>query len=232
MLYGIDVSHHNSDNIIEETMIQMDGDFIIHKLTEGATWVDSCVKRRALKFKNMLHGFYHYARPENNTVQKEVDNFIKNLPIVSVRTLYILDWEGNALLYNIDWAISWCEKVHDIVGRWPIIYASASVIRKYADRYKYWWTAHYNQDCETGCEHDGGVDEVMTQYRNSPIDTDTFHGTYEDWINLGRDIAKDPDSVYQDTDSIVKGPEPVSQVMFEWFDDKYRYKVIREKING
>lgn len=219
MLKGIDISHHNTDQKIKEFISKyFSPDFVIHKLTEGRTYLDPDVLRRSdmlyewTVMSKGLIGFYHYARPENNTARDEAENFIAHIPLKSKYTLYILDWEGNALKHDFNWALEWCNIIHEKLGRWPIIYASASVVKKYGDRYKLWWTAHYNPACDAGCTHDG-VQEVLTQYSSSPIDCDVFHGSHNEWTRIGYDAI-----------------ELESDTVAEWTDDVYKYTIRRERL--
>lgn len=220
MLKGIDISHHNTDKKIMDFISQhYMPDFVIHKLTEGKTYVDPKVTERYDQLRDWvmnskgLVGFYHYARPDNNTALEDARNYLGNLPMQNEYVLHILDWEGNALQHDFIWALEWCNIVHEETGRWPIIYASASVIKKYGTKYKYWWTAHYNPACEAGCSHDGGAQEVLTQYSNNPIDTDVFHGSYNDWTRIGYDDI-----------------ELESDIVAEWTDEVYKYTVMRCKL--
>lgn len=217
MLKGIDISHHNTAGNIQN-WIDTNGepDFIIHKLTEGKTYVDPKVYERTALILDKLCGYYHYARPDNNKPKEEAVHFCSSLPLFvegNSNVLFILDWEGNALNYPFEWALEWCAEVEKTEGRKPIIYASASVIKKYADRYDLWWTAHYNQSCSDGCEHDG-VNEVMTQYTNTPIDTDIFHGNEEKWRSIG----------YAEIALPLNGER-----LATWIDSGYEYSVWREK---
>lgn len=218
MLKGIDVSHHNTDAIITEWILNNgQPDFVIHKLTEGKTYVDPKVYERAALLTNCLCGFYHYARPDNNSAINEALHFCNSLPLFTEgnsRVLFILDWEGKSLNYPFEWAVIWCNEVERITGRKPLIYASASVIKKYADQYDLWWTAHYNPACDDGCEHDGGVNEVMTQYTNTPIDTDIFHGNEEKWRSIG----------YEEVALPLHGER-----LATWLDSGYEYSVWREQ---
>lgn len=225
-LYGIDISHHNTDKAVESECLGKHIDFVIHKLTEGKSWRDTEAKRRVYSAidKGKLVGLYHYARPDNNTPEDEAQNFFDNIPPACLKeeckknVIYALDWEGNSINYDFSWAIKWCNLVYKKTGRYPLIYASASVVKKYHELYTFWWTAHYNSDCVDGCEHDGGVIEWMTQYKRQPIDLDIFHGTRSDWQNLGIPHK-------------LSNPEP--ELLYSWEDSAAVYELFRRvKNNG
>ena len=211
MLKGFDTSHHQKEYIFEEYVKQ--ADFMIIKATEGKTYRDPTFIKRANIIKDMLCGYYHYARPENNTPEEEAENFVTTINnCFSDNAILILDWEGNSLQYPFEWALKWCELIHKEMGVKPIIYASASVIKKYKDLHGLWWTAHYNEDCKRGCTHDGGVVEVLTQYTSEPLDIDIFHGTKKDWLKLcGHNIV-------------------TSEKVVEWIDNNIRYVLYKEEV--
>lgn len=200
MLKGYDMSKWQTNTQFNSYLENTD--FIIHKATEGKTYTDPFFKERAKVLKDtptMLYGFYHFARPDNNTPQEEVNNFYNVIKdYLTDRCIIVLDWEGKALQYSFDWALTFCKEIEKLCNRPCIIYASASVVKKYASRYKYWWTAHYNNVCQNGCTHDG-VEELMVQFTSSPIDTDIFKGNELDWYKLcGKtEVAKNDKILYE-----------------------------------
>lgn len=208
MLRGFDFSHHNNNTIFEEGVEK--GDFIIIKATEGKTYTDPKFLERIPRIKDGLCGVYHYARPDNNTPEKEVENFYNAIkPYLTDTMITVLDWEGKALNYSFDWALKFCKLLEEKTHRPCIIYGSSSTIKKYASQYKYWWTAHYYK-CDNGCSHDG-VEELITQYTSTPYDMDVFHGNREDWLVLCGNKK-----------------EVTKKVLAEWKESGKTYKVICE----
>lgn len=208
MLRGFDLSHHNADNIFNEC--KANGDFIIIKATEGRTYTDPKFKERIPQINKGLCGVYHYARPDNNTAKAEVENFYNAIkPYLTDTMITVLDWEGKALQYSFDWAKEFCRLMEEKTKRPCIIYASASVIKKYTTQYEYWWTAHYYK-CDNGCNHDG-VEEVLTQYTSTPYDMDIFHGNQNDWLKLCGNV------------SLTK-----QTILAEWTEGNKKYMVICE----
>lgn len=208
MLRGFDTSHHQTDKVFNDYLEI--ADFMIIKATEGKTYVDPKFAQRASKITDRLCGFYHYARPDNNSFYDEVYNFVITItPHLNSDCLLFLDWENESLNHSFEWALNWCNLVEENTGIKPIIYASASVIQKYKNEYDLWWTAHYNDDCENGCNHDG-VKEVLTQYTSNPIDCDVFHGTINDWKKLSGN-----------------NPVTMGEVVATWIDGDYKYEVMK-----
>lgn len=212
MLKGYDTSHHQNDETFNKYLEQ--ADFMIIKATEGKTYTDPCFKKRAKILNDMeiLNGFYHYARPDNNTPSQEANSFYNAIKeYVNNFTIIVLDWEGKSLQYSFDWAVEFCNIMQAKLKRPCIIYASASVVRKYANKWKYWWTAHYNSQCQNGCNHDG-VEEIMIQFTSTPIDIDTFKGNRKEWLELcGNQF-------------IVNQTE-----IFSWKENGVTYRIIREE---
>ena len=118
---GIDISEAQKN--IDLTKI--DFDFVIIKATEGKTYTDPCFFKHlnnALKIGKPI-GFYHYARPENNSPHDEVDNFLKEIGDYIGKGIPFLDWESIAK-YNVDWAKAWMDEFYSRTGVKPIIYMS------------------------------------------------------------------------------------------------------------
>ena len=66
----------------------------------------------------LLYGFYHYARPENNNPQEEVNNFYNAIKdYLTDRCITVLDWEGKALAYSFDWALTFCKELEKLTKR-------------------------------------------------------------------------------------------------------------------
>ena len=133
MLYGIDISHHNSNmkNLQDINLV----DFVIMKATEGIRFRDPKLKTfmNALN-KDHLYGFYHFARPDlGNDPESEAEHFVNTvLPYISDRSILALDVEANALnCGNLDqWCSIWVQCVEILTGILPMIYMSAGETKK------------------------------------------------------------------------------------------------------
>ena len=213
MLKGYDTSHWNDDLTYDKFL--ENSDFMIIKATEGKTYKDPKFDARVLHLtvSDNLYGFYHYARPENNTPQEEAHHFHNTIKdYLTKRCIIALDWEGTALNHSFNWALEFCKEIEKITNRKCIIYASASVVKKYASQYRYWWTAHYNTACENGCNHDG-VEEVMVQFTSVPIDTNIFKGTVKDWYKLAGEVFIEKE-----------------EVIYEWEENNAIYRITKRSI--
>lgn len=162
MLRGFDVSHWQfpMSTDIRQTLEDSRTDFIIAKMSEGATYNDTTC---TVFLKNAIRGgkcvgVYHYINA-NTTAEDEVQNIIKNISAVKLecsrtltntsgcacecdfcagcsknvpKLLYALDWESKAV------SADGLQKVKEMVrllkehfGKPPLLYCSASVLNSY-----------------------------------------------------------------------------------------------------
>lgn len=134
MLIGLDLSRHNKG--MKNPSAINDYDFIIVKATEGATYKDPALSFWVERMHpDMLKGFYHFARPDNNNLAKsEADNFLSaTLKYIDGRSIIALDVEAGALSYKKldDWCLKWCQYVHAATGITPMIYCSVSECKRF-----------------------------------------------------------------------------------------------------
>lgn len=126
MLHGIDISNWQKGINIPERL-----DFCIVKATEGFRFVDpycdgfvqQCIS------KGISFGFYHFAR--NNEPEKEASFFAENTIGYSLKGIPVLDIEDNSIE---DWGAysqRFVDKYHAITGVYPLIYASASQLKRF-----------------------------------------------------------------------------------------------------
>lgn len=156
-LKGADISHHNGVNAVENILkIDNEIDFFIVKATEGRTYVDSkCNINCSDAIRNgRLLGLYHFARPDNcNMPKQEAANFVSVFKSYQGQALAVLDWEGAALKYSLDWALSWLQNVWEMTGVKPLLYTSQSEVRK-MEKIKDFgcglWVARYNKSQTLG----------------------------------------------------------------------------------
>lgn len=177
MIEGIDLSHwnHVSDDMFRGI------DFLCHKLTEGKSMEDKEAFSHTLKARNVnrdiILGYYHYARPEYNTAEQEAIHFCKTLREVAMSPCFLaLDWEGVAEKHDPQWALDWLDYVYIDTGIRPLIYCNASMALKmsflYEENYGL-WVAHWNRKKPL---HKGWPFWAMWQYTAKPYDKDRFNG--------------------------------------------------------
>jgi GH25 family lysozyme M1 (1,4-beta-N-acetylmuramidase)/peptidoglycan hydrolase-like protein with peptidoglycan-binding domain len=200
---GIDISE--AQKYID--LSKIDFDFVIIKATEGKTYTDPCFFKHlnnALKIGKPL-GFYHYARPENNSAHDEVDNFLKAVGDLIGQGIPFLDWESSAK-YNVKWALDWLTEFYNRTGVKPLIYMSESVVNSYdwskvAPKFGLWVAKYkdYGIDYNYDMSNAGSLPSIkwwetcyMWQWTSvgrldgysSNLDCDEFYGEKSLWDEL------------------------------------------------
>lgn len=190
-LIGNDVSRHQPNFPVGS------GCFNIFKATEGRTYVDPTIgANMQLINDGDLVGFYHYARPDvkGNDPKLEAENFVDTVRRFIGKAIFILDWEGDALNYDDDYAINFMLHVEAMTGVKPILYTGSWATIKCPDvaRFGYeLWIAHYGVD-EPNIRN--FTDWRMWQFTSTPFDFNIFRGTEEDWHKLA-ESKYDPEVV-------------------------------------
>ena len=124
----IDLSHWNKVN----DWTKLKNDFIIHKCTEGATYLDPTYNER----KDKIQASYHFANGGDPI--KEADWFIKN----SNEPMLILDWEINHKTPT-EWCKKFIDRVKEKTGKDCWFYTNNARARKYQFPGKFKWIARY-----------------------------------------------------------------------------------------
>lgn len=122
----IDLSHHN---VVPESFAATKAAGIvgiIHKATEGTSYVDDKVEaRRYLAMQaGLLWGVYHFVRP--GSMSDQVEHFLRNAP-ADQNSLYALDHEDPAV--SLAQAQEFMELVEAATGLAPVLY-SGHVLKK------------------------------------------------------------------------------------------------------
>jgi len=146
----IDISHHNSP--VDFGQVQAAGIFgIIHKASEGTSFVDDQYLSRAREALNcgLLWGAYHFAN--SNSVQAQVDNFLKVVG-VDDETLYALDWEdnGNSTM-RLDQAREFVELLERKIGEGrTVLYSGNTAKEALGSKQDPFWGARRLWLCQYG----------------------------------------------------------------------------------
>lgn len=158
---GIDVSHHQGTIDWVKVAAAKKIGFVFIKASEGAGGNDSQFRRNAMGASavGLAVGFYHYARPENNSPAVEVDNFLSTVNGIKCQLPYVLDLEGEAMANKVGggkptvarqkltaWALEWMRLVKKKTGHDVMLYTGASFARSYCGaelREFPLWVAHY-----------------------------------------------------------------------------------------
>lgn len=187
-LLGADVSHHNY-GIINPSQL----DFVWLKATEGMTYIDDKMNDYLCNIADSNNepfiGFYHYARPENNSPQEEAEHFLKTISPHIGNCMLALDWEGNSLRYPQEWILEWLNIVHEKTGTKPLIYVQSSAtknLNKVAKAGYGLWVAHYTKKDRPTIYN--WSDYKFWQFTSSPFDINIFKGNKSDLVRLIKSI--------------------------------------------
>lgn len=128
MIKGIDISKWNSDSAVRSAMQDPEVEFVIIKATEGVTYTDPKFMDWYIMAKEYSKqvGFYHYARPENNRPEQEVNNFLAAIRFFKEGCFLAVDWEGASLKYPRKWLEDFCKVCSDNSGAKPFVYMSSA----------------------------------------------------------------------------------------------------------
>lgn len=186
----IDLSHHNTIPQSLQATYASGVVGIIHKMTEGMSFVDSKVDARCFLAQDagMLWGLYHFVRPGNMIDQATffVDK-ADELKVLDDNTLLCLDWEDKGV--SADDALMFLTTVEELTNRSPVLY-SGHVLKEDADTrltdFRL-WLAQYASEPELP---NGWSDWWGWQYTDQgecagimpPVDLNAFSGTREHLI--------------------------------------------------
>lgn len=126
MLHGIDISNWQKGINVPESI-----DFCLCKATEGFRYVDpycdgfigQCIR------KGILYGFYHFAR--YNSPEDEAAHFRNHTKGYELAGIPVLDIEDEEIGDWGSWSQRFVDKYHAITGVYPMIYASASTLKRF-----------------------------------------------------------------------------------------------------
>lgn len=151
---GVDVN--NGRGVIDWRRVRAAGyEFAWIKATEGRTWDDSrfTFNMRAAKAAGLRVGAYHFARPDNNTAQAEVEHFARVYRPQPGELLPVLDFEVEPA--SATWALDFLRRLEAAIGARPVLYTYAAFLTQMGSfealgRYPLWY-AHYGLN--DGNEH-------------------------------------------------------------------------------
>lgn len=182
MLKVCDLSSNNS--VAQQNTAINENDAVIVKCTEGSSYVNPYYKSNVISAfaKGKCIGLYHYARPEKNSVEIEVWNFLKNAAPYIGRVILVLDWEGKALNVSQKWARDWLDMVYNITGVRPLLYCSEAYLKKVGPfvvpgNYGL-WVAKYSKKSPVISPW---TVKALWQYTSMPYDKSNFYGDIHTW---------------------------------------------------
>ncbi len=153
-LWGIDVSHYQGD--IDWTQVAQAGvQFAFVKATEGLGITDGKFLQNVegANTAGVAVGCYHYAHPEINSVEAEIEFFLGIIQGQPLQMPHVLDLEGKASTLDREeltqWALKWLREVKSRTGHPVMLYTGAYFARDEVGpelgEFPL-WIAHYGTD--------------------------------------------------------------------------------------
>lgn len=206
MLHGIDISNWQKGIVLPERL-----DFCIVKATEGFRFVDpycdgfvqQCIS------KGILYGFYHFAR--NNDPITEARFFRSQTIGYELCGIPVLDIEDDSIVNWGAWAQVFVDTYHAITGVYPLIYASASTLGRFAG-YPLTetcdlWIAGYPDEKERGLRDVPDFPYDVSPWKYAAIWQYTANGWLSNW-----DQPVDMDVAYMDVAAWKLYANPASEL--------------------
>lgn len=203
MLFGCDISNHQStvdwDRAVGEGGVQ----FAIVKATEGVGFTDKFLARNWAELKRLgiPRGAYHFARPSQSSAEDEAAFFIGTMQTVGLEPgdLVALDMEDDQFPVgrNVSpWTLAWLRAVESALGFKPLVYTYPNYIieRRLTDpalaAYPLWF-ADYDDPINPMGPWPALTIHQYTASGSVPglgasIDLDHFGGTREQLLALGK----------------------------------------------
>lgn len=188
MLFGVDLSHWNKNEWGKESNLWNIPQFALFKATEGKNYFDSCAYEyfTSAKKHDILPGFYHYARPENNTPEEEAKHFYDVISVITGGNfdgiLLALDWEGAALKEPLTWAREWLDLVYQATGIKPLFYCQRTFVKNcdiIAAGDNGLWIADWRNIEHREMDISPWKIWAIRQTGDKPFDTDIFNGDFD-----------------------------------------------------
>lgn len=190
MLNGIDISHHNADQIRRGTLTISAPEFVIMKATEGKSYRDPRMDEflQLMDLDRQLLGFYHYARPEINNPVAEALNFLDRVGTYTGRAMFALDVEGKSFLLDnatlSGWVLTWLHTVENETGVKPLVYTGTEGLIKFGSAILAndtgLWFARYRQRLNKEMYAPYPFWAIW-QFTSTPWDCDKFNGDRIAW---------------------------------------------------
>ena len=223
---GIDISVYQKSLDLSKIAC----DFVIVKATEGKTYTDPHFLHHIESARNLgkLLGFYHFARPENNTPHEEVLNFLNSVRGYIGEGIPFLDWESSGK-YDVAWAKAWLDEFYSITGVKPVIYMSESVTKTYdwsrvAPTYPLWIARYRDYEPDYNYDMSNAGKSPVPKYWDTYVmwqwtsvgrldgyggnlDCDLFYGERAEWLKL----CKKEDKPMSDYIEVSNGVEHYSK---------------------
>jgi lysozyme len=169
LVWGIDVSHHQSAIQWDVLTQKNQPDFIFFKATEGRTHVDTKYAAYSRKSRELgiPTGAYHFFSYQSSG-KAQAANFIKHAKLRSGDLFPVLDVEFRKNMQHRAWIIreikAFCQEINNQYGVYPIIYCECDYYHTYLKHdfadFHYWIADFYR---EPRCEY------VIWQYTDRQL---------------------------------------------------------------
>lgn len=233
MIYGFDFSHFNGDAQVAKRYPQ--ADFVIHKISEGTSYVDPKAQARAMAWKGEKPTFwYHLIRPDKGTSSAaEAGHFVAS--VSSKVEPYgpfglAIDLEAQFIPYNskratLDWIKDFLVKVKAAYNKPILVYMG--------DLYPDHW---YKEIQEVGGliwiarwgkepKHEWVVWQQTSKFEGDNLDRDLCKLTISEAFKLTGPIVKiSPEELAEDVLKTIRGQYGNGDERKKNLGDKY-YKV-------
>jgi len=261
-LYGIDVSSNQPADIVTKVanyfaIVKMSGNPQTDAEGRPLAWnyvnpfarqqADAAAKRHGLV------GFYHFGWGKQAAVEAEF--FVKKVKALGYlgKAMLVLDYEADALERGQTWVKKFCDKVEELAGYGPVVYASGSVVmdQNLFSLKRPIWCASYPKSYQPISGYDtsgmsiypGCEGSVMWQYTSEGylkgyddgLDCNVFFGTAADFKALmgpqavkGR-LYKVVKAVYVRTERKMDAKNRVGQLKK---GDKVRLSMVKKASSG
>lgn len=202
-LYGVDVSHHQDwiENEIDPVWrhIVSTSEFVMMKLTEGDSYVDTKAYNLLPYFKNGYGriGFYHYLRPERVlNPAYEAYKFITQLDHLGVigKAILAVDVEDKAFTVSdyAQYTRDFLDCVYQATQVRPLLYTSESKVPTFkcvADGNYGLWVAKWDSKTFPKCNPFYTCAMWQTtvfKHNGKSMDLDWFNGGTETWAKYAK----------------------------------------------
>jgi GH25 family lysozyme M1 (1,4-beta-N-acetylmuramidase) len=142
---GVDISHHQG-GVLDFTAAKKAGvKFVVHKATEGTTFVDDhyTLRRGQVAKAGLVFGAYHFARPSASDGKTQARYFLNRAKPIPGDLKPVLDIEVRDTLTDAQlekWVAAFAAEVTAQLGVKPIIYTPFDFV----ERYGALWVARYS----------------------------------------------------------------------------------------
>jgi lysozyme len=196
-LWGLDVSSYQGSSI-DWGAVELSGkQFAFTKATESTNYINPTFATNwaGIRGAGMTRGAYHYAQPDQNSPQAEVEYFLACVGNLEEGDLLALDLEaGSGNLH--DWASTWLEYCTQQVGFKPLLYSGAWFLGPHGltgpvlSQYGLWLAAYQTHPPDPPA---GWSKLTIWQYSDTLMipgvaggcDGDVFFGNYQDLAAYG-----------------------------------------------